>query len=339
MTENTPLRTRTLGDLLDHPFPERTPLLAPWLTEKHLSMVYAPTGVGKSWFALGVALAVAGGGTFLRWEAPSPRKVLFVDGEMDPEDLKERAGILVDTLGVDRDAVREHLAFLAHQDQESGVDFPDLATEDGQERVRGVIQEHQPALVVLDNFSTLATVQDENAAHSFDPIRDFLSQLKRDRRAVLLVHHARKGPSGEGSYRGTSKIGTIFQSIVALKQSPTSDGKGVSFDLKFEKLRSLGDDLTAPLRASLVHRGDSPQWLTEPLSDVAIERMLAILREGDVSTQQELADRLGVVKGTVSKWKRRAIGGGLVTAEEFARCLQAARDTREDDYSDDVPDF
>ena len=71
-----------IDELIQRDFPPMEALLAPWLRKQHLAMVYAKRGVGKTHFALGVAYAVAGGGSFLNWQAEKPRKVLYIDGEM-----------------------------------------------------------------------------------------------------------------------------------------------------------------------------------------------------------------------------------------------------------------
>jgi len=46
--------------------------------------------VGKSFLALGLALAAAGGGSFLGWTAPRPHNVLYLDGEMSPQAVAGR---------------------------------------------------------------------------------------------------------------------------------------------------------------------------------------------------------------------------------------------------------
>jgi RecA-family ATPase len=50
-------------------------------------MLYGQRGLGKTHVALGIAYAVASGGAFLRWRAPVPRRVLYVDGEMAAVDI------------------------------------------------------------------------------------------------------------------------------------------------------------------------------------------------------------------------------------------------------------
>ena len=45
-------------------------------------------GVGKTFFALNLAHAIATGGEFLGWKADKPRKVLFLDGEIAASDMQ-----------------------------------------------------------------------------------------------------------------------------------------------------------------------------------------------------------------------------------------------------------
>jgi hypothetical protein len=82
----------TIDELLKRNFPPMEPLLEPWLCKQHLSMVHAWRGIGKTHFALAVAYAVAGGGTFLKWKAAKPRRVVYIDGEpLDEPYLTEEA--------------------------------------------------------------------------------------------------------------------------------------------------------------------------------------------------------------------------------------------------------
>src|SRR5947199_2423598 len=79
-----------LNDFLNIDLPAREMLLDPILPERSLAMLYAPRGLGKSWLALSIGLAVASGQTILRWSAPRQRRVLYVDGEMPLVSLQER---------------------------------------------------------------------------------------------------------------------------------------------------------------------------------------------------------------------------------------------------------
>src|SRR3982751_1985720 len=84
-----------IGELLSRTFPPQEPLLGPWLRKQTLAMVHAWRGIGKTHFGLGLAYAVASGGTFLKWNAEQPRKVLYIDGEMSGAAIQERLAAIV----------------------------------------------------------------------------------------------------------------------------------------------------------------------------------------------------------------------------------------------------
>lgn len=85
----------TIHEMLSREFLPSEMLLSPWLASQSLSMIHAWRGTGKTHVALGVAYAVASGGTFLQWQAERPRSVLYIDGEMPGCRLKERLAAIV----------------------------------------------------------------------------------------------------------------------------------------------------------------------------------------------------------------------------------------------------
>jgi RecA-family ATPase len=179
-------------------------------------MLWAAPGVGKTMASLSIALAVAGGGAFLGWPVRTPRRVLVVDGEMNVGDLRDRlAGLLRGAVGCDARLAGQNILLLARQDQDPDADFPDLATPEGQERVRRDAEEWGAAMVILDNFSTLAEVEDENSASAMTPVVNFLQKMKQAGIATMLVHHSDKGGN---NYRGSSKIEATFEAIIEDRQ-------------------------------------------------------------------------------------------------------------------------
>ena len=121
-----PLQPLALKDFLALEIPPRAMLLAPILPEKSLSMLYAPRGIGKSWLGLSLGLAIASGGSLLRWTAPSPRRVLYVDGEMPLADIQARLAAIMAGLGGEIANNRFHI--LAADNTEGGIN---LSNEDG----------------------------------------------------------------------------------------------------------------------------------------------------------------------------------------------------------------
>jgi hypothetical protein len=69
-----------ISELLTRRFPPKESLLSPWVRLQDLVMIYSKRGVGKTHLCLALAYAIASGGQFLKWAAPEPRRVLYIDG-------------------------------------------------------------------------------------------------------------------------------------------------------------------------------------------------------------------------------------------------------------------
>src|SRR5207253_205863 len=87
---NTPktLVVRPLGEFLTYSYPPVEHVVKPWFNKRGIAMVAAWRGTGKTYFGLSLAYAIATGGKFLDFDVPKPRKVLYVDAEMDPAEVQ-----------------------------------------------------------------------------------------------------------------------------------------------------------------------------------------------------------------------------------------------------------
>ena len=94
------LRPLMADEFLRLKLPPRRTIIDPWLPEKSLAMIYSLRGMGKTLLAMTSAYAIATGSSFLGFKTSSPRKVLYIDGEMpartmqEVERLKNRAATL-----------------------------------------------------------------------------------------------------------------------------------------------------------------------------------------------------------------------------------------------------
>ncbi|HEX9630594.1 MAG TPA: AAA family ATPase [Pyrinomonadaceae bacterium] len=68
----------------------RRKLLGDWFCEGDLGFIFAFRGVGKTWLALAIAQALSTGSKLGDWQAHAPVKVLYVDGEMPPDLMRDR---------------------------------------------------------------------------------------------------------------------------------------------------------------------------------------------------------------------------------------------------------
>lgn len=84
LTKQQGLIALDMGEFLSMSIPERGYLLSPVLPVQGIGILYAPRGIGKTFAALSIAVAVASGGAVFNWRAPMPKRTLYVDGEMPP---------------------------------------------------------------------------------------------------------------------------------------------------------------------------------------------------------------------------------------------------------------
>ena len=187
----------TAKALLEQHFRERSMVIDPWLRTEETAVLWAASGVGKTMLALSLALAVAGGGTVADWSCPVARKVIYVDGEMHEQDIRDRIVALVESGAVhlpDVELALTNLKLIIRQRQEVGTPFYDLSDDASKTELLRLASAGEIGLVVLDNFTTLSdSLEDENDATQFKKVQDFFLQMKRCGVATLLVHHSNKG--------------------------------------------------------------------------------------------------------------------------------------------------
>jgi hypothetical protein len=314
----------TLGALLNEKYTPREFLLTPWLRQGEQGMLYAPPGLGKSMLALSMALAVAGGGGLIGWSAPSPSRVLLVDGEMPMDDIQARAQMLLPAVGGDHLAAGENLVVLGRHHQTGDADLPDLATDEGQASLLDIAHGQQAKLVILDNLSTLATIADENAASAFNDVVKFLARMKRDRLACILVHHSNKSMRG---FRGSTKLATTFDAIQRLTATKLPREGNPAFALEWEKFRherraGAGEPMDVWLMKA--KDGGGSQWGMEGTEDDKLDALVRLVKSEQYPSQVALASALGATPGAVSKWKAAAISMGKITKGDWKGCLGRA---------------
>lgn len=118
-----------MAEFLSMDLPERGFLLKPVIPTQGIVILYAPRGIGKTFTALSMSLAVAGGLSLYNWRASKPSKVLYVDGEMPAITMQERLKALACGMAAPESAMR-NLSLITPDMQNRPM--PDLATAAGQ---------------------------------------------------------------------------------------------------------------------------------------------------------------------------------------------------------------
>lgn len=296
----TPLiRVVGVAEFLAMEFPPRENLLSPILPAQGLVMVHAFRGVGKTHVSLGIAVAVASGGEFLRWKADKPQGVLFLDGEMPAVTIRERLANSIDNAPLDITAPLH----IVTPDLQSGA-MPDLSTTEGQAILEPYL--NNVSLVIVDNISTLCRTGRENEAEGWLPVQSWALRLRSMGKSVLFIAHEGKG----GTQRGTSKREDVLDTVISLKRpSDYRSEEGARFEVNYEKHRGFHGDDAKPFEARLTTEPDGRLiWTVKDLEQTNFDRVVNLLNDG--LSQKDIADELGIVKSTVCKIAKRARAEG-----------------------------
>lgn len=236
-----PLVVRSLGEFLTHEYPPVEHVVKPWFNKRGIAMVAAWRGTGKTYFGLSLAYAIATGGKFLDFEVPVPRKVLYVDGEMDPAEVQAILGHTHAAAEQDRNGdpslAAVNLRVLTHADQELGIpDLSDPENDAGRKLIEAALGDAE--VLILDNLSTLCHSGVENDAESWGTMQQWLVSLRRADKTSLIVHHTGKPKrkDGRGDQRGTSRREDVLNASILLFKRPDEWGR---FTVEFTKTRGF----------------------------------------------------------------------------------------------------
>jgi len=274
-------------------------LLYPFIQEKGTAMLYAPCGIGKTFLALSMALAVSAGKSFLHFKAEKPRTVLYIDGEMSVSEMQTRIKSI--SLGMDIE-LNDNLS-IWNGDRQGDEGMPNLITPDGRAEVDNYLKENPTDLLILDNLSVLFNGVKENDAPEWAAYQNWLLSLRRKNIAVLTIDHSNK----MGGNRGSSKKQDILTAIIGLQKPENyQQSERARFNVYYEKNRSaFGKDI-APFQAKLEPAdNDGLSWVSSAIhSDKAEkkqqERESALELKAQGKTQKEIAEIMGCAIGKIN---------------------------------------
>ena len=302
-----PAKAYSIADFLSIKLPPRINLLSPWMPAQGLAMVYAPRGIGKTFFGLNVAYAVASGGSFLCWKAEAPMRVMYIDGEMPAVTMQERLAAIVNSHEAEAEA---DALLIVTPDMQDGEPMPDLSTIEGQAAIAPLLEGVR--LIVVDNISTLCRTGTENESDSWDVVQMWALKQRSAGRSVLFVHHAGK----TGAQRGTSKREDVLDTVIALRRpGDYTPGQGAAFEVHFEKARGFSGDEAEPMLCALDEdEHGRAAWTWRKLELATFDRVVSLANEG--LTPIEIAEHLDIHKSNVSRHLKKARAQGLVEGKK-----------------------
>jgi hypothetical protein len=291
-----PLVAVAAEELLAREIKPREMLLDPILPEQGLGLLYSYRGIGKTFLALGVGVAVASAGCFLRWTAPRARRVLYVDGELPAKTVQERIAMVL--AGLEGCEPGANMLRIITPDLQKRP-MPDLATAEGQRLLEPELDGVD--LVVLDNLSALCRDGNENEGEGWLPVQDWALGLRRRGMSVLFLHHAGKNKS----QRGTSRREDLLDTVITLKHPSNYDpSEGLRCEVHFEKTRSMLGEAAKPFEVRL-HSGPEGQaiWTMGDLEETKAQRAFGMF--DSAATVRDVAEELAISKSAAGRLRQR----------------------------------
>jgi len=255
-------------ELLQNPPPPRQYLMDPIISEKSVTFVSGETGSGKTMLILAMLDAMSKGIPFGPWKCDTPIKVCIIDGEMAIQDLHER---------LQQMETNENLMYWS-RDEMWGKDDElkgDMSDPIWRAAVTRALKANDVKLIATDNLSSLAPYLNENAKEDYDPINQWLLELRFEGISSMLLHHM--GKEGKGQRGHSGRIDNVDNAIeVNFAPGYNKAEDGCKFVISFTKFRAKVTDKNA-LRKRVFHyteNGDGRyEWNIE-----------------DVSTQEQVDD-------------------------------------------------
>lgn len=264
----------------------RTYLIDGLIKDRSMSEIFSWRGLGKTWLALSLGHAVGSGGKFLKWQAPKPSRVLFVDGELDADSLQQRLRLL----GA---ADNENLELLSCDMLEDP--FPHLATARAQRIIEDKLADAR--FLILDNLSALAPSSNEREAEEWILIQTWMGALKRQGISTLFLHHA--GHAGHA--RGTTRREDLLDLVVELRRPKDYvASEGLRFEIHFTKTRAKMGASADPIEVRLTTDLDNKLiWNFHDLEDARLAQVVELRASG--TAWRKIEEITGVPRSTAER--------------------------------------
>ena len=214
-------------------FPTVEPVLGGIISMTSRVMLVAPTGLGKTHFAMAMAGSVAAGKDFLHWSVPAARPVLYLDGEMPKGLMQIRAREMMRRMDLTVDEkghFRRNMHIISRELYENELE--PLNSPAGQKFVDGWLAAHAgTGLIVFDNIQSLL-IGELLDPKSWEPVLPWIRKLTAQRIAQIWVHHANE----DGTSFGTKTREWQMSSVMTMQRIDNeAEDEAIAFDLHFRR--------------------------------------------------------------------------------------------------------
>jgi putative DNA primase/helicase len=194
-----------------------------------------------------------------------------------------------------------------------GLPKAHLANESWRTKMKSILIARKIKLWIIDNLASLASGLDENKKQDWDPINQWLLELRFAGISTIMLHHTNK----EGGQRGTSAREDNIDASILLKQPHDYIPEdGARFIVHFSKARVPTKDLKLVSDTEIKLIEDESGNYLWVHTNVRQERKLEVIKLLDEGLDQKsICDAVGYSKGQVSKIKSWAINEGILSKQ------------------------
>jgi putative DNA primase/helicase len=260
-----------------------------------------------------VASAVAEGRDAMNclWPVEKAAPVFFVDGEMDPHDLKDRGRFF-----------NMHGCFMISKMKYDDENWPlrfNLKEEEIRQFITEQIEKNSVKLLILDNIYSLISNINHNSENDWQPINAWLLNLRLMGAAVIVIHHTGKS----GSQLGTSARVFNVDYNFKLKKAglPEVENGTCCFSVDIENQRRQIANVAGRVYVCTdgiweVVEIDDEGGGSRSLESVLKKKRIANLLVEGKHSQKEIAEIVGVSAAWVSTVKKELFDGGFLEIQE-----------------------
>jgi putative DNA primase/helicase len=246
-----PLPILTVGELLTIKIP-KTKLILDWLPLGGCAQIAAAAGRGKTFLALHLASCLVSKGAFLSYKIHRQCEVLYIDGEMNMADIRDRINLICDTEHPDV-LKKIHILSQEYLYAEQNIDL-DLAAPNTIKRINDFLALHPNINVIIwDNLSCLfKSIEEDKRDHWVKTVLPQLTKAKNNGSTVIFLHHLNKS----GGSRGTNaRSDTLDASIILETPEDWKEEDGLDVIWRFDKGRRCSPKSKIPLRVQMNEEG------------------------------------------------------------------------------------